>query len=217
MVDRRPGYGQNPLLVNWLPLIALGITAFAATNVDDSLLLLLFFGDRRFRARHVFAGQAVGIGLLVLISLLVGLLALAIPGRWIGLLGLLPIVIGARELLARRDGEQEDASALGTPVTRATPGWRRAASVAGLTLANGGDNIGVYTPLFAARPPAQTALLLVVFAVMLAVWLFGAFYLARRSPVASRIRRTATRLAPWALIVLGLIILAEAFLPPVLY
>ncbi|CUS03920.2 Cadmium resistance transporter [Candidatus Promineifilum breve] len=203
--------------MNWLPLIALGVTAFAATNVDDSLLLLLLFGDRRFRARHVFVGQAVGIGLLVLISLLVALLALAIPGRLIGLLGLLPILIGGRELLARRDGGPEEAAPSATAVTRATPGWRRAASVAGLTLANGGDNIGVYAPLFAARPPAQTGLLLVVLAVMLVGWLFGAFYLARYSPIAPRMRRVGTTLAPWAFIILGMVIFAEAFLLPVLY
>ncbi len=198
--------------MNWLPLIILGITAFAATNVDDSLLLLLLFGDRRFRARHVFVGQAVGIGLLVLISLLVALLALAVPGRWVGLLGLAPIVIGGRELLARRDGGQEEDAALDTAVTRATPGWRRAASVAGLTLANGGDNIGVYAPLFAARPPAQTGLLLVVFAVMLAGWLFGAFYLARRSIFAGRILTLSHQIFPYTLIGVGLFLLFESLI-----
>lgn len=212
VVDRRPGCGQNPLLVNWLPLIALGITAFAATNVDDSLLLLLLFGDRRFRARHVFAGQAVGIGLLVLISLLVALLALAVPGRWVGLLGLLPIVMGGREVLARREGGQEEAIPSATAVTHATAGWRRAASVAGLTLANGGDNIGVYAPLFAARPPAQTGLLLAVFAVMLAGWLFGAFYLARRSIFAGRILTLSHQIFPYTLIGVGLFLLIESLI-----
>ena len=52
----------------WLSLIALGVTAFAATNLDDALVLLLFFGDRRYRARHVFIGQAVGVGLLVALT-----------------------------------------------------------------------------------------------------------------------------------------------------
>lgn len=210
-VDRRIGYVENPTLVDWLPLIALGITAFVATNVDDSLILLLLFGDRRFRARHVFAGQALGIGLLVLISLVGALLALAIPGRWAGLLGLLPILIGARALLAQRGGQNE-APMLDTAVTRATPGWRRAAAVAGITLANGGDNIGVYTPLFAARPPAQTAVLLAVFAAMLAVWLFGAFYLARRSAAAGPMQRISRAIFPYALIGLGLIIIAQSFL-----
>lgn len=203
--------------MNWLPLIVLGVTAFAATNVDDSLLLLLLFGDRRFRARHIFAGQAVGIALLVLISLLVALLALAIPGRWVGLLGLLPILIGARELLARRASGQREAAPVAlsvthAAVTRATPGWRRAASVAAITLANGGDNIGVYAPLFAARTTEQLSLLMAVFAAMLVVWLFGAFYLARRSAVAGPMQRISRAVFPFTLIALGLLIMAQTFM-----
>lgn len=204
--------------MDWLILVALGVTAFAATNIDDSLLLLLFFGDRRYRIRHVFAGQALGIGLLVLISMAGALLALAVPERWIGLLGLLPVALGARELVDRRRGIAAEAptaaTAMTTTVTGDTPGWRRAAAVAGVTLANGGDNIGVYLPLFAARPAGQTALLLAVFAGMLAVWLFGTLYLARRSVVAGQIQRIGHILFPYALIALGATILAEAFLLP---
>jgi cadmium resistance protein CadD (predicted permease) len=199
--------------MGWLPLIVLGVTAFAATNIDDSLLLVLFFGDRRFRARHVFVGQTLGIGLLVLIGLLGASLALALSPRWVGLLGLLPIALGARELLARqRGGDDDGAPVLNTAVTRATPGWRRTAAVAGVTLANGGDNIGVYAPLFAARPPGQTALLLAVFAAMLAVWLVGAFYLARRSAVAGWVQSAGRAVMPYALIGLGIVILADAFI-----
>lgn len=197
--------------MDWLPLIALGVTAFAATNVDDSVLLVLFFGDRRFRARHVFAGQALGIGLLVLISLAAALLALSVSGPWVGLLGLLPIALGARELLARRRGATDDAPATEPDVSGAMPGWRRTAAVAGITLANGGDNIGVYAPLFAARPPAETAVLLVVFGVMLAAWLFGALWLARRSAVAGPLQRAGRAVFPYALIAIGIVILIEHF------
>ncbi len=202
--------------MDWLPLIALGITAFAATNIDDSLLLLLFFGDRRYRIRHVFTGQALGIGLLVLISLAGALLMLAVPGQWVGLLGLLPIALGARQWVERRRGMAAEAPATttagATTIAGDSPGWRRAAAVTGVTLANGGDNIGVYLPLFAARPAGQTALLLAVFAGMLAVWLFGTLYLARRSAAAGRLQRVSQAVMPYALMGLGMIILVEAFL-----
>ncbi len=208
-----PSGRQFHLVMDLIPLIALGATAFAATNVDDSLLLVLFFGDRRYRIRHVFAGQALGIGLLVLISLAGALLALAIPSRAVGLLGLLPIALGARELVARHRAAADEPAAFPTAeVTRGTPGWRRAAAVAGVTLANGGDNVGVYGPLFAGRPPAETAIMLGVFAVMLAAWLFGALYLARRSAVAEPVQRIGRTIFPYALIAIGFIILAEHFL-----
>ena len=199
--------------MDWFLLIPLGVATFAATNTDDALLLLAFFGDRRFRARHVFIGQALGIGLLVLLSLAGAALALAVPERWIGLLGLLPIALGLRELIARRRG-----GGAGEParpemgVARGTPGWQRVAAVAGVAIANGGDNIGVYVPLFAARPPLQVALLLAVFALMLAAWLFGAFYLARRSLVAGRIQMLGHRVFPFVLIGLGVLLLIESAL-----
>lgn len=195
--------------MDWLPLIALGITAFAATNVDDAFLLVLFFGDRRYRARHVFVGQAVGVGLLVALGLAGALAALALPARAVGLLGLMPIAIGVRQLLERRRAQQGESVAEIAPRAGRT-GWRQAAAVAGVTLANGGDNVGVYVPLFAARPPAQTALLLVVFAAMLVVWSFAGYYLARRSALAGRLRRVSGAVMPWVLIGLGVAIVAEA-------
>ena len=79
-------------------------------------------------------------------------------------------------------------------------------------LPNGGDNIGVYVPLFATRTAGQTALLLAVFAGMLAVWLFGALYLARRSAVAGRTQRIGRAAFPYALILLGATIMVDAFL-----
>lgn len=198
--------------MDWLPLIALGVTAFVATNLDDSLLLLFFFGDRRFRARHVFVGQALGIGLLVLISLAGALLALALPERLIGLLGILPVALGLKQLIEQRQSTIADKPGPEPAAQPHNPGWRRAAAVAGITLANGGDNIGVYVPLFATRPPAQTALLLAVFAAMLVVWTFSGYYLARRSIMAGPLQRVGRRIMPYMLILLGALILLESFL-----
>lgn len=195
-----------------MPLIVLGATAFAATNIDDSLLLVLFFGDRRYRIRHVFAGQALGIGLLVLASLAGAMLALAVPGRCAGLMGLLPIAIGAKALVDQRRRNEGRAKPPAPAAGNDTPGWRRAAAVAGVTLANGGDNIGVYLPLFATRSAGQVALLLVIFAGMLAAWLFAALYLARRSAVAGPVQRIGRSVFPYALIAVGFVILAEHFL-----
>nr|MBP8949669.1 cadmium resistance transporter [Promineifilum sp.] len=87
---------------------------------------------------------------------------------------------------------------------------RQAAAVAGVTLANGGDNIGVYVPLFAARPAAQTALLLATFAVLLVVWTFAGYALARRSALAGRLRQVSAAVMPWVLIGLGVTILVES-------
>lgn len=194
----------------WLPLIALGVTAFAATNLDDAFVLLLFFGNRRYRARHVFIGQAAGVGLLVALSLIGALAALVLPARLIGLLGLLPIALGAKQLIERRRGRDDESAAEVAP-PRAS-GWRQAAAVAGITLANGGDNVSVYVPLFAGRAAGQTVLLLSVFAVMLALWTLAGYYLARHSAVAARLQRVSGAVMPWVLVGLGVTILIESHL-----
>lgn len=197
--------------MDWLPLIALGVTAFAATNLDDILLLVLFFGDDYFRARDVFLGQAIGIGLLVLISLILSLVASALPRPWMGLLGLFPVLIGARELITRRNDTDDggDAPRPNPAITQIDPGRRRALAVAGVAVANGGDNLGVYTALFSAHSPAETMVLLLIFVAMLWVWLYGAYYLVRRSAVAGKIQRAGHAVYPYALIILGVLILVE--------
>ncbi len=191
--------------MDWLSLIALGVTAFAATNLDDAFLLVLFFGDRRYRARHVFLGQAAGVALLVGLSLVGAWAALALPARAVALLGLLPIAIGVKRLLERRRGGLDESAP--EEAQSRTSWWRQAAAVAGVTLANGGDNVGVYVPLVAARPVGQIALLLAVFAVMLVVWTVAGYALARRSALAGRVQRVSGAVMPWVLIGLGVAIL----------
>ena len=196
--------------MDWLPLTILSVAAFATTNLDDAFVLLLFFGDRRYRARHVFIGQALGVGLLVLLSLIGALAALALPARAVGLLGLLPIAIGVKHLLEQRRGQPDEPEAAASPPGAA--GWRQAAAVAGITVANGGDNIGVYVPLFATRSLLETALILGSFAVMLVMWTFAGYYLARHSAVAARLQRLSGVVMPWVLIGLGAAIIVDTIL-----
>ena len=195
--------------MDWLPLTLLSVAAFATTNLDDAFVLLVFFGDRRYRARHVFIGQALGVGLLVVLSLIGALVALALPARAIGLLGLLPIAIGVKHLLEQRRGQPDEPEAAAPP---GAAGWRQAAAVAGITVANGGDNLGVYVPLFATRSPLETALILGGFAVMLVMWTFAGYYLARHSAVAARLQRLSGVVMPWVLIGLGAAIIVDSIL-----
>jgi len=85
----------------------------------------------------------------------------------------------------------------------------QAFTVAGVTLANGGDNLGVYIPLFATTPQVIVNYVL-VFAVMTAVWC-ALGYLAVNNPlIGSQIRRHGHVLLPVVLIALGLYILSGA-------
>jgi cadmium resistance protein CadD (predicted permease) len=187
-------------------LVALGIAAFASTNIDDIFLLMVFFADARFRPLQIVAGQYTGILLLVGISLLAALVALAFPKNLVGLLGLLPIAIGVRQLLNQRNPADD-----GAHQELKHPARTGLFTVAAVTIANGGDNIGVYVPLFATRPPAQVLAIIVVFAAMAAAWCGAGYWLVHHSAAGAHIRRVGQHILPFVLIGLGVWILAEGF------
>lgn len=106
------------LLTDIAGLIAIGAAAFAATNIDDIFVLMVLFSTSfvaslTFPVRHVVLGQYLGISLLIAISALGSLIPLLVPPYFIGLLGIVPMAIGARRLvqIIRKDGNTSIISA----------------------------------------------------------------------------------------------------------
>src|SRR6476469_2184456 len=93
--------------------IIAGFTSFAATNIDDIIILMLFFAqvNSSFRPKHIVSGQYLGFTVLILASLPGFFGGLIVPKAWIGLLGLLPIAIGISHLV-KRDNEENDVQAV---------------------------------------------------------------------------------------------------------
>lgn len=75
-------------------------------------------------------------------------------------------------------------------------------AVAAVTVADGGDDIGVYVPVFAAAAPAGLTVYCVVFLVLVAVWCAVGRFLATRAPVARALSRWGHVLLPVVLLVL---------------
>ena len=86
----------------------------------------------------------------------------------------------------------------------------RPATVALVTIANGGDNIGVYTPTFAIRSGHEVAMIALIFAGMTALWCFIAHSIVNHPKLGSPIRRYGHRVAPIVLIGLGFLILFQS-------
>jgi cadmium resistance protein CadD (predicted permease) len=138
--------------------------------------------------------------------LLGALAVLVVPPEIIGLIGSLPIAIGIKKLIdLRQPDESEEIQSLQSRSSL------RFLAVAGVTFANGGDNIGVYTPVFATRTPAEIITLVVVFMVMVAAWCAAGYFLVNHSFAGVYIRRAGRVLLPFVLIALGVFIMLEAF------
>jgi cadmium resistance transport/sequestration family protein len=183
--------------------IALGIALFVATNLDDIFILLVFFADRRLRTRNIVAGTYLGMAALVLISVVAALIALVIPPSYVRLLGLIPIVLGVKALIWRDDDDDEEERARGAQ-SRA---HSQAAVVAAVTIANGGDNIGVYVPVFAIQSGYEIAVIVSVFVVMTALWCALAHWLVNHPTIGAPIRRYGHRILPFVLIGVGVMVM----------
>lgn len=201
-----------------------GVAAFAATNLDDLFLLMLYFSRANNdpqEERNIIVGQYLGFSVLVFISVLGYLGSLLIPRQYVGLLGILPILLGVRELLLLRQADEQaeqqvkaDAPGSDSPGS-ARPrllGWLspQASSIAAVTVANGSDNLAVYTPLFAAGGITEMVIIIVVLLVMVRVWCFIADWLAENPVTAGPLRRYGSLLMPFVLMGIGVTILIES-------
>jgi cadmium resistance protein CadD (predicted permease) len=164
-------------------------------------LLVAFFADRRLAAPRIVAGQLLGIGVLVLVSASAALTALVIPREWIALMGLAPLGLGIRLLLKKEAGAEE--------VREPAEAGSQSLAVAAVTIANGGDNLGVYIPVFATNL-AQVPIYAIVFAVMTLVWCWLARGMTGWPWVGPAVRRYGHVVLPFVLIGLGLYILRGA-------
>lgn len=186
----------------------LGATVFVATNLDDLFILLAFFADPAYRAREIVFGQYLGNGALVFVSIVAALIALAVPAQYVGLLGLAPIAIGIKELIESWRDKDDDGEAIDRRPR--SSGWGRTLAVAAVTIAAGGDNIAVYTPLFAIRSGAEIAMIVFVFVLLTAWWCAFAHWLVQHRAFGAPIRRYGHRVLPFVLMALGAWILYDA-------
>ncbi|WP_408936432.1 cadmium resistance transporter [Corynebacterium tuberculostearicum] len=187
-------------------LQAIGL--FAATNIDDIIVLSLFFargaGQRGTTAR-ILAGQYLGFAGILVAAILVTTGAGAfLPPAAIPYFGLIPLGLGlwAAWEAWRGDGDDDDeAKVAGKKVGVGT--------VAGVTFANGGDNIGVYTPVFLSVEPLAVVAYCVIFLALVAALVALARFVATRPPIAEVLERFEHILFPIVLIGLGIVILVS--------
>ena len=189
--------------MHWLSVLSRAVVAFAASNIDDIFVLTLFFAQKNLKRWHVVAGQYLGLAGLIAVSLSGYFARLVIPRSWIGLLGFAPIVIGIKKLVDWNHGIEAD--------TKNEAGRGSVFTVAVVTFANGGDNIGIYVPLFATSDARALIITLIAFGVLIAVWCALAYYLGKHPAVKRIVDRYGHIVVPFVLIGLGVFIIIESW------
>jgi len=208
--------------MGWLlQTIISAISAFIATNLDDILILMFFFSQvnspkSNLRIRHIVFSQYLGFVIILLLSLPGFFGGLIISKSWTGLLGLVPVFIGVKMFI--NSGEDDEAFvSLNSTIESSSRKYSnrminsvtsflppQVYGIAAISVANGGDNIGIYIPFFASLSWLGLSIVISIFLVLVGVRCAIAYYLTCHPIMGKMVARHGQRIIPFVLIGLGL-------------
>jgi cadmium resistance protein CadD (predicted permease) len=204
--------------------IATGAAVALATTFDDNIYLTSFFGrvSRTFRPRHVVVGEFLGLTILISISLVGYFVGMVVSDMWVGLLGVLPIMIGIHQLMGKEDDENSDVieevekvhTEVGRPRIKQSL-WStirdpKTHRVTAVHVSNGGNNVAVYIPLFASSSLPSLGVILTMCYMTIGFWCFCSYNLTRFPGISVLIARYGRKIAPFVLIYLGFSIIIKS-------
>ncbi|HAT54771.1 MAG TPA: permease [Lactobacillus sp.] len=181
--------------------ILTGATAYISTGIDYLVILMIIFGStRRSDKWLVYIGDLLGTTILVGASLILALILGFVPEEWmLGLLGIIPIVMGLKQLFF---GDNDDDSAIENRMQK------RASVVVNVVIVTiatcGADNIGIYVPIFTNAKPNEIIVILLTFLVMLTLFWLAGYWLVRIPSVANFLNR-------WSRYITGIVYVSLGF------
>jgi hypothetical protein len=122
-----------------------------------------------------------------------------VPDRCVGLLGLVPFALGVKGLVAAMRARGDDGPAAPAVATGL-------ASVAAVTVANGVDNISVYTPMFRTIGLTDSLITVAVFTGGVAAWCLAGSWLGSHTKVIEIVRRFGHWIVPGVFMFTGAVI-----------
>ena len=143
-----------------------------------------------------------------MLSFLGSFVGLIVDVKYVGLLGVIPIYIGIKSFIAlwNRSGSEREVAINFNSGTH----LRQTLAVASVTIANGGDNISIYIPLYAAFTNSGKVTMTLVFLVMTAAWCFIANRLSNYPIIQRSLEKYGHIVTPFVFILLGIYIMYES-------
>ena len=186
------------------------IGVYISTSIDYLIVLIILFAQlsQNKQKWHIYAGQYLGTGLLVGVSLVAAYVVNFVPEAWmVGLLGLIPIYLGIRfAIVGEGEEEEEEETIERLEQSKANQlFW----TVTLLTIASGGDNLSIYIPYFASLDWAQTLVALLVFAIGVIIFCKLSQVLSSIPLISETIEKYTRIIVPLVFIPLGLYIMYE--------
>lgn len=186
------------------------IGVYISTSIDYLIILIILFAQlsQNKQKWHIYAGQYLGTGLLVGASLVAAYVVNFVPEAWmVGLLGLIPIYLGIRFAIVG-EGEEEEEEEIIERLEQSKANqlfW----TVTLLTIASGGDNLGIYIPYFASLDWSKTLVALLVFVIGIIIFCEISRMLSSIPLIFETIEKYERIIVPIVFILLGLYIMYE--------
>ncbi|MDG7235482.1 Cad superfamily protein [Streptococcus pneumoniae] len=186
------------------------IGVYISTSIDYLIILIILFAQlsQNKQKWHIYAGQYLGTGLLVGASLVAAYVVNFVPEEWmVGLLGLIPIYLGIRFAIVGEDAEEEEEEIIER--LEQSKANQLFWAVTLLTIASGGDNLGIYIPYFASLDWSQTLVALLVFVIGIIIFCEISRVLSSIPLIFETIEKYERIIVPLVFILLGLYIMYE--------
>ena len=188
------------------------IGVYISTSIDYLIVLIILFAQlsQNKQKWHIYAGQYLGTGLLVGVSLVAAYVVNFVPEAWmVGLLGLIPIYLGIRFAIVGEGEEEEEEEEIIERLEQSKANqlfW----TVTLLTIASGGDNLSIYIPYFASLDWTQALVALLVFAIGVIIFCKLSQVLSSIPLISETIEKYTRIIVPLVFIPLGLYIMYES-------
>ena len=189
------------------------IGVYISTSIDYLIALIILFAQlsQNKQKWHIYAGQYLGTGLLVGVSLVAAYVVNFVPEAWmVGLLGLIPIYLGIRFAIVGEGEEEEEEEEEIIERLEQSKANQLFWTVTLLTIASGGDNLSIYIPYFASLDWAQTLVALLVFAIGVIIFCELSRVLSSIPLISETIGKYKRIIVPLVFILLGLYIMYES-------
>ena len=186
------------------------ISVYISTSIDYLIIVFILFAQlsQNKQKWHIYAGQYLGTGLLVGASLVAAYVVNFVPEEWmVGLLGLIPIYLGIRFAIVGEDAEEEEEEIIER--LEQSKANQLFWTVTLLTIASGGDNLGIYIPYFASLDWSQTLVALLVFVIGIIIFCEISRVLSSIPLIFETIEKYERIIVPLVFILLGLYIMYE--------
>lgn len=197
--------------------IITALTSFISSNLDDIFVLMILFSqfDKKLKKNHIVAGQYLGISILTIISIIGALGVSLFPHQYVKLLGLIPIYIGIKiylDYLKENCNNNEFNEIDINPIEEKDKYTGKFVtsnilSVAAITIANGGDNIAIYIPVFANMNLLNIFISVVAFIILTGLWCFLGYILGNNSYIQNIVEKYKYIFVPTIFILLGIFII----------